>query len=136
MREAESSRAPQRKRDLTVVHVAGEDEVERSRRQEVEHVREVTEQDAEVRIVVLELPRPGAPLAIRARVDSDDLHAPITKLDGLALVDQEPCGAQLAQLPSVGERIAGVLDVVIPKHRERRTQATKQLAQINFAVGT
>ena len=52
MRKPISAPSPERQRDLAVVHVPGEDEVERAGREKVEHVREVTEQDAELRGLV------------------------------------------------------------------------------------
>jgi len=49
MREAVLPFPAEREGDLPVVHVAGEDEVKRSRRQEIEDVREMAEEDPQVR---------------------------------------------------------------------------------------
>src|SRR5919109_822836 len=90
-------RSAERQRDLSVVHVPGQDEVECSRWEKVEHVREVTEQDAQVCRVVDQAPRLGTTLAVRARVDADNLNTPPAHVDGLGLVDQKPRRRQIGQ---------------------------------------
>src|SRR5919108_3745890 len=86
MSEAEPAASAERQRDLSVVHAPGQDEVECSRWEKVEHVREVTEQDAQVCRVVDQAPRLGTTLAVRARVDADKLKTPPAHVDGLGLV--------------------------------------------------
>ena len=75
MRKAELPVPPERQGDLAVVHVPAEHEIKRSGRQEAEDVREVAEQDAQVRGLIHELPRPRTPLPIRTRVDTHHLHS-------------------------------------------------------------
>ncbi len=87
--EAELLASPGRERDLPVVHVACEHEVERARRQAVEDVGEVAEQDSQLGRLVDERPRLGAPGSIGARIDADELDAVAAELDGRALVDEE-----------------------------------------------
>src|SRR2546428_12890335 len=90
MREAELARPPQRQRYLSVVHVPCEHEVERSRRKEIEDVREVAQEDAEVGGLVDELLRTRPSLPVRAWIHAHDLHAPAAQLNRLALIDEEP----------------------------------------------
>ena len=96
------------------MHVAREHEIERARRQEVEDVREVTQQDPQLRAFVQQGPGLRGALAIRARVDTYDLHPVAAHVDRLALVDEQPCGSKVGQPGCARERIAAVLDVVIP----------------------
>ena len=67
--------------DLAVVHVAGEDEVERPGRHQVDDPREVAEQDAQVRPRIRKLPRPGLEPHVRPRIDADELDAAPAQLD-------------------------------------------------------
>src|SRR3954469_24356939 len=97
MREAVLALSAQRQRDLAVVHVPGKDEIECARGKEVEDVREVAEQDAQVGALVDEAPRLRAPLPVRARVDADDLDALAAQLEGRAFVDQQMRRRELGQ---------------------------------------
>ena len=65
--------------DLTVVHVAGEDEVERPVGEEIDDPREVGEQDAQVGVGVDALPRPRLAAHVRAGIDPDQLDAATTE---------------------------------------------------------
>src|SRR3954453_4698982 len=89
MREAVLALSAQRQPDLAVVHVPGKDEIECAGGKEVEDVREVAEQDAEVGAFVDEAPRLRAPLPVRARIDADDLEALAARLERRALVHQQ-----------------------------------------------
>src|SRR5205814_10606606 len=89
--------ARQWQRDLPVVHMTGQHEIECIRRQCVEHPREMTKEDAEIGFGVDELPRTRPTASIRARVDTDDLHRCIPDRDACCLVDEQPRGLELTQ---------------------------------------
>ena len=72
MREPELA-ARVRDRELPVVEVSGEDEVEGTGLDPVDDAREVTEEDAEVGGRVGEPFRPSSPAHVGTRVDADDL---------------------------------------------------------------
>jgi hypothetical protein len=80
-----------RQADLTIVHVAREDEVERVRTQAVEHRGEVGEQDPQVGL----LGEVGLVIA-RARIVPGDPDAAAAQLEHPALVGEEHGRLQLA----------------------------------------
>ena len=116
------------------MHVPGEDEVERTGRQKVEHVREVAEEDAQLGGLVDELPRTRRPLPVSARIDADELHAMPAKLDRLAFVDEQACRGEIVEARSARERIAAVLDVVIAEHDEGPAKTLDDLAERRLAT--
>src|SRR5439155_3003121 len=63
-----------RQRDLAGMQMAGEDEIESTFRQPVDHVREVAEQDSQVRLRVGQARRLRNTAPICARVDADNLN--------------------------------------------------------------
>src|SRR5438128_6070814 len=115
MREAELP-ARERQRDLAVVHVSGEDELERARRQLVEDMREVTEENPQAGVRIDELPRPGAAVSIRARIDADELNATSAHLDRLRFVDEQSRRSQIVQAVRTRERVTRMLDIVVAEH--------------------
>ena len=111
------------------MHVPREDEIERARRQEVEHIREVAEQDAQIGRLVDELPRPRRPLPVSARIDPDDLHPLFANLDRLGLVDEQVPRGKVVKACSTREWIAAVFHVVVAEDDERPAEAPDQVAQ-------
>ena len=125
MREAQLA-ARVRQRDLAVVHVAGEHEVEAAGLEAVEDAREVAEQDPEVGARATG--RSGRPSAAddQARVDARDPHRPPAQLDELALVTQQRRRLELAQVRRARERVARDREVVVAEHRERRLRQPRR----------
>jgi hypothetical protein len=77
--------------------VAGQHEVKRARREKVEDVREVTQQEAEIRRLVDELPGVRALAAVGPRVDANDLHSPTAYVEGHRLVDEKARRVEVTQ---------------------------------------
>jgi hypothetical protein len=75
--------------DLAGVQMAGENEIERTRRQPVDNAWEVAEQDPKIGLGVGEPLRPRQLALVRARVHADDLHAPAAQLDRARVVREE-----------------------------------------------
>src|SRR3954470_13274615 len=61
-------------RDLSVVEMAGEDEVEDARLERVDDARVMAEEDPQVGVRVGQRGGPGAAGEVRRRVDADELH--------------------------------------------------------------
>src|SRR4051812_46198644 len=134
MRKAVPAPEAQWQGDLAVVHVAGKNEIECTRREEVEHIRVVTEKDAQGGCLLDELPRLRETEPVRTRVDADDLDTPAAHLDGLGLVDEEAGRPDVRESARPRERIPTELDVVIPEHDERRAQVLQQRPQCGLAA--
>jgi hypothetical protein len=116
--------------------VAGEHEVERAAWEEVEDVWEVAQQNAELRRLVDELPRMRTLAPVGARVDADDLHSAAADVDGHRLIHEQARRGKVAQACGSRKGITRVLDVVVPEHGERHTQAAEQLPQPRFRTWT
>jgi hypothetical protein len=74
--------------DLTIVHVARQDELEPIRGQAVEDSRKVTEQDPKVGSRIQESIRVRKTLTKRPWVHSDNLHSPAAQLNDVGLIDK------------------------------------------------
>src|SRR3954453_16946597 len=113
--------AGDRQRDLAVVHVPGEDEVEVARLELVEDARVVAEQDREVGLsceVVRIEPRPAA--NDEPRVGSGDPHAPSPELEQTAFVTEQRGRLELPQVGPAGLRVPAERDVVVAEDRKYR----------------
>jgi hypothetical protein len=121
--------------DLAVVHMAGEHQVERARRERVEHLRVVAEQDAEVGVSGRELGRALSPARpARAGIGAGHVNAPSTHLERLALVRQQSGRRQVGDARPLGERVARDGEVVVAEDREGRLrQPCEQRAQTRLA---
>ena len=96
MREADLP-ARERERDLAVVHVSGEDEVEAARLELLEHPRVVAEQDREVGLAREPVRvEPGRPAHDQLRVGSRDPDAPAPQLEQPAVVAEQRGRLELA----------------------------------------
>jgi hypothetical protein len=113
--------ARERKRNLAVVHVPGENEVELAGLEVIEHAGVVAKKNREVGLArkpvrVEPSPAPDD----QARIGSGDPHAPAAKLDEPALV-AEQCGRlELAQVGTPRLRVTAEGDVVVAEHDECR----------------
>jgi hypothetical protein len=77
------------------------------------------------------LPWLGAPSAIGAWVDADDLDAAAAQLHGLRFVDEEPRRLELREACAPRKRVAAVLDVVVAQNRvDDNFAALKQILEV------
>src|SRR5215216_6744027 len=118
-----------RQADLAGVEMAGEDEVEETRLQPVDHLWEVTEEDPQLGIRVGEPLRPSKTDAVGTWIDADDMHLPATQLDRLGGVDQQARGRQIDEVDALGKRILRYRVVMISQDGIRVREAGKQLAK-------
>jgi hypothetical protein len=107
-----------RNADLARVEMAGEDEVESTCRQLVDHVREMAEQDPKIRVGICKPLGPRLALSIRARVDADDLHPTAPELHRPRFVDQESRRAELDEVAGLRKGVPRDREVVVPEHRK------------------
>ena len=105
-----------RNANLTSMEMAGEDEVEDARLKEVDHLREVAEENAQIGLRVGQALRLRATQTTGARIDAGDLDLPPAQLDRLRVVHEEPGRRQVGKLDGAREGIARDGQVVVAEH--------------------
>jgi hypothetical protein len=119
-----------RDRDLTVVEMAGEDQVVGVGPEAVEDVREVAQQDSEVGLGIDVPLGPCLAPAVRARVDPDYLHAAAAHLQRPRLVGEQRRRLELRERSRRGERVAAQRVVVVAQHGVAARKARHEASQL------
>ena len=102
-------------------------------RQQVDHAREVTEEDA-VGARVDELLRARRSGQVRARIDARDLHAAAPELDRPGVVGEQRGGSEVDKGRRLRERVPADGVVVIAEHRVRARKAHEDAAKALLAA--
>jgi hypothetical protein len=116
------------------MEMAGEDEVEDARLQEIDHLREVAQEDPQIRF------RIGQALGLRptkprgAWIDAGDLDLPPAQLDRLRVVHEQPGRRQVSKLNGARKWIARDGQVVIPQHGIAARQPLEQPSKRSLAA--
>ena len=121
--------ARERKRDLTVVHMAGEHEVERVTRQTVKNRGKVAEEDTEIGVGIRETPGRRLSPAEASWIDAHQLDMAPAELERLRLVHEEARRREVGEAGGAREGIPAVLDVVIAEDHVAPLESKQQLAE-------
>ena len=124
-----------RQRDLPVMEVPGEYEMEDARLEAVDHPWKVAEQDAQIGVRIGEFFRSRPAPHVGAWVDPGDLDAPAAEHDCDRLVGEQTRPSELRRIRCSRERVARDPDIVVPEHRVAAVEAAEEAVQPRLAAG-